>query len=835
MITLRRRASNGLDPAARGDPAGRPGAPGRRSSRRIGVMVPAGLFRRVFTPTFRGEEGAMPGDHPDDSGNVRARATAWRMAWVALAYALAAWTGQRLLVPGSGFSLIWLAGAVLQAALLLSPPASWPFLLLAALPGNVVTHPGTEPAHLAAMYLHDVVLALSAAAGVRAWLGRAPRPDRLRDMAASLVIGALAAPAATALNPAWFHTRYGEDFALVWWRNALASALGCAVVVPTLLSLARFRGWTLSRRRLAEAGLIAVGVACSGQMAAEELFTGSAVRGERMVTPLPFLVAMAMRFGTGGAGLALMVLSLEVLRSARHVGADRAGELLPLQILLVAVAVPVLLLAALVEERNGAAEQVRLAEERVSLALDASHTGTWDWAVRAGRLSCSATNYRIFGLPEDPPATVRQFWSRVHPGDRARLRQEARHAPLDSTFATELRVLHPDGRVRWLRTAGRAVCAPGGPVEHLIGVNVDITEWKEAELALRSSEARNRAILEAMPDLMFVQDGEGRYLDYYARDPSQLLVPPEQFMGKRMDQILPAYLAVEMRARHDRVLRRGGPEVTEYNLELGREMRTFEARMVRCGSDAVLSVVRDVTAWRRSQAALLEREEELGALTARLLSAQEEERSRVAREIHDDAGQQLAALAFGVSALTRRLAGTHPGEGEALDALQHSIETLADTIRGISHRLHPSVLEFAGLAAALRSHCAEAGAAMGVEVSVHVGPRAERVSGETALAAYRIVQEALRNVARHAGAAHAWVAVSRVGSELRVRVRDDGHGMEEPEAASSGGGLGLVSMRERARLVGGTLRVFSPARGGTCVEARLPRHGLAAHAHPPGD
>jgi two-component system sensor histidine kinase UhpB len=121
---------------------------------------------------------------------------------------------------------------------------------------------------------------------------------------------------------------------------------------------------------------------------------------------------------------------------------------------------------------------------------------------------------------------------------------------------------------------------------------------------------------------------------------------------------------------------------------------------------------------------------------------------------------------------------------------------------------------------------------MGVDIHLEVGPRVEGVPHETVLAAYRIVQEGLRNL-RHAGAANAWVEVSRVRGELRVRVRDDGRGMRGgmPEA----GGLGLVSMRERARLVGGTLRVTSPSRGGTSIEARLPVRASPRSAPPPGN
>lgn len=744
---------------------------------------------------------------------------------VAAAYALGAWVGRGLSVPGSGFSLMWPPNAVLLTALLVSRTQRWPLLLLAAAPAHLLTHPGTGLSHLAAQYAHNCILVLLAAGGVRRLNGPVPRIDRLGRMAAFLAVAVVGAPAVTATLAVWAHAyTAGEPPQLVWWRDFLANALACALLVPTALALREgARSWRASPRRLAEAAALGTGLLWSGRAVAAQLFDSPIVRAERIIAPLPLLVWAAVRFGSGGAAGALLVLTLALLRAA-HGAAAGADELLAMQTFLLAVSVPILLLAALIEERNEAAARFRLAEDRVSAALEASHTGTWDWDPRTGGLVCSRTNYRIFGLADDEWVGVRRFWARVHPDDRERLREEVARAVHAGGFHSEFRVLHPDGRVRWIRTSGRAVLGPYGVLEHLIGVNVDITEWKEAELALRGSEARNRAILRALPDLMFLQDREGRYLDHYARDPSQLLVPPEQFLGKRMEEVLPAELAAMLRPCIELALQTGGPAVADYTLVIGGDARHFETRLVRCGDDTVLSIVRDVTESRRSQAALAEREEQLRALTARLITAQEEERSRVAREIHDDAGQQLAALAFEVSALKRRMESAHPAEDGTLEALQSSIETLAGSIRGISHRLHPSVLEFAGLAAALRSHCAETVAGTGVAVHLEVGPRAGRVPRDTALAAYRIVQEALRNVARHAHAENAWVAVSRTGGELRVRVRDDGRGMNADLPVAEG--LGLVSMRERARLVGGTLRVSSPPRGGTCVEARLPLRRL---------
>lgn len=353
-------------------------------------------------------------------------------------------------------------------------------------------------------------------------------------------------------------------------------------------------------------------------------------------------------------------------------------------------------------------------------------------------------------------------------------------------------------------------------------------ERDAAEAALRASESRKRAILSALPDMIFLLDRAGRYVGYHAPG-GGTRVPPGEFLGRRMDAVLPPELAAALARCVDEALEGGGPSVAEYALEVEGRVRHYEARVVRCGTDRVLSIVRDVSARAAAEAAVAQREEELRrshaearVLGQRLITAQEEERRRIARDLHDDLGQQLAALSLAIGRLAQRLP-EGPGErGEwPVERVQERIATLAGGLRALSHQLHPVVLEYAGLAPALRSHCEEVqrltGVACRLDLSGEIGPLAP----EVALGTFRVAQEALRNVISHAGATVAHVSVSVTPRGLRLRVRDDGAGFD-PSTAWESPGLGLVSMRERAGLLGGTLRVRSRPGAGTVVEARIP-------------
>lgn len=227
-------------------------------------------------------------------------------------------------------------------------------------------------------------------------------------------------------------------------------------------------------------------------------------------------------------------------------------------------------------------------------------------------------------------------------------------------------------------------------------------------------------------------------------------------------------------------------------------------------------------------------------VAGRLIESQELERTRIARDLHDGVCQEMAALSVDLSHL-RQMRGDLQGAAvqERILSIQRRTATLAESLRLISHGLHPSVLQHIGLVAALESQCAEIERQHHVRVTFSADGEIEPASGSVALSIFRIAQEALGNAAKHGHARHATVSLAREDADFALCVADDGGGFDVV-AARRNGGLGLVSMEERARFVHGKVSIRSQPGAGTLVVVRIPAaavddaRGPEADAHHPG-
>jgi len=208
-------------------------------------------------------------------------------------------------------------------------------------------------------------------------------------------------------------------------------------------------------------------------------------------------------------------------------------------------------------------------------------------------------------------------------------------------------------------------------------------------------------------------------------------------------------------------------------------------------------------------------------LAGKLITAQETERARIARDMHDDFNQQLAALSIQLSALRQGSPGGGAAMTEALGELQQRTVALTDQIRSFSQDLHPAVLEHIGLAAALRTYCVQFADRHRLRLDFTADDDLGAIRRDVALCIYRIVQEGLRNVVSHAGVAEVGVSLGRSADRLELVISDRGRGFE-PSAALARGGVGLLSIDERVRLVGGSLAITSAPGLGTRLQVRVP-------------
>jgi PAS domain S-box-containing protein len=373
--------------------------------------------------------------------------------------------------------------------------------------------------------------------------------------------------------------------------------------------------------------------------------------------------------------------------------------------------------------------------------------------------------------------------------------------------------------LHWLYTKGCLIRDEEGKPARTVGITMDITERKRAEAALRESEERFRNLADTAPVFIWTTDAAGRNdfanrfaLDFTGRN-------AEQVTGDDwLELIHPDDLSsLCVRWKKIQEARGGGP--FEYRIrradgEYRWLLTTVSPRFLANGDFAgYIGIGVDITEHKHA-------EQRLRELSGALMRIQDEERRRIGRELHDSTGQNLAVLKLNLSRLSQ---ASVPSELARLipDSLAVTEKMFAE-IRTLSYLLHPPLLDELGLASALKTYIEGFSGRSRIAVDVEVPSDLGRMSPELETAIFRIVQEALTNAHRHSGASHCWVAIQIIEGTISLVVRDDGIGLP-PQLLETGSGLvgvGLSGMQERARQLGGTLRIASS--GGSIVNAAFP-------------
>jgi len=359
------------------------------------------------------------------------------------------------------------------------------------------------------------------------------------------------------------------------------------------------------------------------------------------------------------------------------------------------------------------------------------------------------------------------------------------------------------------------------------------TERRQAEQAARESEQRYRTLLENAPEAILVHQ-DGRWI-IANRAALKLLhaARVEQLVGRpTLDIVHPDYRAV-VRERIEREFATGEPAPLLEQQFIAVDGTVLDVEVVGipitlAGRQGGQIIVRDITERRQAEQAVRERQaevrrsrERLEALSQRLLKVQENERRLIARELHDQIGQALTAVKLNLESLrSGRQAKAFP-----LDESVAIVEQLMEAVRSMSLELRPSALDDLGLAAALRWYADRQGRRAGFSVRVRTQLPAERLASDLETACFRVAQEAITNVARHAGAKRVEVDARAEDGTLDLTVRDNGSGFDVAAVrggTTAEGSIGLDGMEERVHLLGGDFRIDSQPGTGTTVWARFP-------------
>ncbi len=487
-------------------------------------------------------------------------------------------------------------------------------------------------------------------------------------------------------------------------------------------------------------------------------------------------------------------------------------------------------------ERKRSEDALRRSEDRNRLIIDT--IPTMAWSVRPDGvvdfLNQRWVDYTGLSLEQYVEEPTRP----IHPEDVSRVIEKwladiARGEP----YEAEMRLQGTGGEYRWFLIRTAPLRDEQGKLIKWYGMSVDIEDRKRAEEALREAEQKYREIFENAGEGIFQSTPEGRYI---AANPALARMygfgSPEEMIRSLQDISRQVYVDPTRREEFRRQLKEQGAvrgfEHEVFRKDGSRLWISVNARAVRDEQGAIQyyeGTVQDITARKAAEEKLKATSEQLRALSARLQSAREEEGSRIAREIHDELGSSLTSLKWDLEEIDKQL--STPLEPLALVALREKFQTpmkLADlaisAIRKIASELRPSVLDDLGLVAAIEWQAQQFQARTGIICDCDCSLEKVELNEEQSTAAFRILQEALTNVLRHAEATRVEIKISRENGYLALSISDNGKGISDSEKSEQQS-LGILGMRERAHLIGGEIDIKGFEGKGTVVDLRVPSSG----------
>lgn len=426
----------------------------------------------------------------------------------------------------------------------------------------------------------------------------------------------------------------------------------------------------------------------------------------------------------------------------------------------------------------------------------------------------------------------------VHPDERpiTAQYQEALQHGKPTPIQSERRIIRPGGEIRWLRLSGAPIMVGNRLSSHVLTAT-DITVERKIAQAVRASEEFFRDIADLSPVMLWLVNPSGvaTFLNKAMRDflgvTADQLTSQERLSFMHPDDQAATLDHMQAASRnqnsqhHEVRMRRSDGE---YRWFLTRTMPWLGPDGQMLGYVASAFEITDrkdaeqalITAHQRLGTELRERqriEEQLRALSERLIHAQEQERRRIARDLHDDLGQRVAALCYSLFGL-KQINAENPAAMDRIRGLEEDLAALGSDIRNLSHRLHPAMLDLGGLSTVVMGLCKELKSS-GVHVAPEIRLHDDDVPREVALGAFRIAQEGLQNVVKHAGVNRARLRLAVDGERLEIVISDNGAGFDPENQAV---GLGLVSIRERTRLLNGVTRIISQPGEGTTIHVSLP-------------
>lgn len=389
----------------------------------------------------------------------------------------------------------------------------------------------------------------------------------------------------------------------------------------------------------------------------------------------------------------------------------------------------------------------------------------------------------------------------------------------------EFEMITLKGNKRWCEVSIVPFVNAEGKVINALGVTRDITERKLVESELIRNEEKYRTLVEQAADAIALYDESGLVLDVNTGAVKLLGYSRKELTGMYLRDILTEEEITKNPVRYD-VLQKGRSTVKQRKMRRrdGTIVET-EVRSQQLPDGRFLSIIRDLTERIKAEKELKESYRQLKELNSYLQNVREEERSNIAREIHDELGQQLTVLKMDISWLNKKVDTSAPAIKERLTGLLDMIDNTVKSVRRISSELRPSMLDDLGLAAAIEWHSHEFSKRSGIKIDTAIDPIDMKLPGKIAITLFRVFQESLTNVARHAEATVVEVKLKMEGNWLLLTVKDNGRGflLKDIETRKT---LGILGMKERVAIIQGRYDIQSIPGEGTTVLVSVPMNTL---------
>ncbi len=461
----------------------------------------------------------------------------------------------------------------------------------------------------------------------------------------------------------------------------------------------------------------------------------------------------------------------------------------------------------------------------------AENAEEWIWEVDAHGLYTYASPVveKILGYKPEELVGQKHFYDLFHPEDKERVKKAALEVFAKKKSFREYinRNIHKNSNTVWISTSGVPVLDREGNLVRYRGADTNITNRKQAEEALRESEAQKRAILDASIDRLRYVDKDMRVIWANKTTAMELDMSPEDLVGQTcyklfIDRDTPCEGCPTVRARETGKIERAVMhQPTEKWIEGESYWDNYSVPLKNEAGDIVsfIQVARNITDQKRA-------DEHIHTLTQQLMKAQESERQMISRELHDSVGQDLSTLKIGLDTLIANQSGMLPETRQRVSELSKILRDSVMAIRDLSNDLRPPSLDQLGMVRTIFQYCEDFSEKTGLSVDfTSAGMDDLRLDFDTEINLYRLIQEGLNNIRKHADANLAKIRLVLSSPNIILRIEDDGKGFDVKNrlvAAQNEKRMGLRSMKERASLLKGAMRIQSHPGKGTKILIEVP-------------